>query len=433
MAPSAKAFLRQTPGQRWRAWWRIVLCTVGLTPLLALGMGKKVARGQGVSVRLVPPPGEGMLRIATFNVSLHREKEGELTADLEQGDDQAERIAALVRNVQPDILVVNELDYAADGANVGLWERRYLAKDNLDLLGSASWPMPHHFSAEVNTGQPSGLDLDRDGKKGEPEDAWGYGRFPGQYGMAVLSRFPIDDAHVRTFRKLKWSSMPHALRPRDPQTGQWYYADAVWQALYLPSKSFWDVPVATPQGIVHVLASHPTPPAFDGPEDRNGCRNHDEIQLLIDYLDDAAWIVDDEGRAGGLPPDALFFVAGDLNCDPLDGESRHEVVERLLAHRRLRQGPAPRSRGGEMAAAQQGGVNSQHRGDPAADTADFNDRSVGNLRVDYVLPCRTMQVVRSGVVWPAADEVPHEVRGSVARAMQATDHRLVWVDVQIRE
>jgi len=31
--------------------------------------------------------------------------------------------------------------------------------------------------------------------------------------------------------------------------------------------------------VIHILASHPTPPVFDGVEDRNGRRNHDEIRL----------------------------------------------------------------------------------------------------------------------------------------------------------
>ena len=35
---------------------------------------------------------------------------------------------------------------------------------------------------------------------------------------------------------------------------------------------------------VHVLASHPTPPSFDGGEDRNGRRNHDEIRFWADYV-----------------------------------------------------------------------------------------------------------------------------------------------------
>ncbi|MGV2338699.1 MAG UNVERIFIED_CONTAM: endonuclease/exonuclease/phosphatase family protein [Planctomycetaceae bacterium] len=91
----------------------------------------------------------------------------------------------------------------------------------------------------------------------------------------------------------------------------------------LSSKSHWDVPVEIGNHVLHVLASHPTPPAFDGAEDRNGRRNHDEIRLWHDYLtpEASSWIQDDSGKSGGLPADASFVILGDLNADPIDGGS----------------------------------------------------------------------------------------------------------------
>jgi hypothetical protein len=52
------------------------------------------------------------------------------------------------------------------------------------------------------------MDLDNDGTIGVRDnayagDALGFGRFPGQYGMLVLSRFPIDTSRVRTFRTFR--------------------------------------------------------------------------------------------------------------------------------------------------------------------------------------------------------------------------------------
>src|SRR5690606_19197360 len=118
-------------------------------------------------------------------------------------------------------------------------------------------------------------------------DAWGYGLHPGQYGMLVLSRFPLDAEAVRSFRLLKWSALPGAKVPVYPDTGLPFYPAEIWTQLRLSSKSHWDLPVATPFGTVHFLVAHPTPPAFDGPEKRNAARNHDEIRLWADYLDDA--------------------------------------------------------------------------------------------------------------------------------------------------
>ena len=67
------------------------------------------------------------------------------------------------------------------------------------MSGAAPVDYPYAFIAPSNTGVPSGLDLDRDGETGGPNDAWGFGFHPGQYGMLVLSRFPIDQAAARTF------------------------------------------------------------------------------------------------------------------------------------------------------------------------------------------------------------------------------------------
>lgn len=377
---------------------------------------------------LVPAKERGYLRIATYNVSLNRNAQGQLAQELSAGDEQASRVAAVIRAIQPDILLINEIDYAANVDNARLFEDQYLASTAVDRLGSAAWPMQFVYSAEVNTGVSSGLDLDNDGNTGEPEDAWGYGRFPGQYGMAVLSRFEIQTDQIRTFQRLLWARMPGALRPQESGKPA-YYSDATWQELRLSSKSFWDVPIVTPLGVVHVLASHPTPPAFDGPEDRNGCRNHDEIRLIGDYIEHAAYLVDDRGVSGGLPDPSLFVVLGDLNSDPVDGGSRPEAIRRLLEHPRISRFEAPISTGAAKAAQQQGKANAGHQGDPALDTGDFSDASVGNLRVDYALPSSQFQVGATGVFWPDLSGLAPEIRESVRNCLSATDHHLVWIDV----
>ena len=58
------------------------------------------------------------------------------------------------------------------------------------------------YVAPSNTGIPSGVDLDNSGSVGGPNDAFGFGFFPGQFGMAFLSRYPIKD--VRTFQAFRW-------------------------------------------------------------------------------------------------------------------------------------------------------------------------------------------------------------------------------------
>jgi len=121
---------------------------------------------------------------------------------------------------------------------------------------------------------------------GGPNDAFGFGFFPGPYGMVVYSKYPIDHAAVRTFQHFLWKDMPGALLPDDPATpapGAWY-STAELEQVRVSSKSHWDVPIQVGGRTVHFLVSHPTPPVFDGLEDRNGTRNHDEIRFWADYV-----------------------------------------------------------------------------------------------------------------------------------------------------
>jgi len=362
------------------------------------------------------------IRFATYNGSLYDE-EGNLVQRLRAGDEHARQVAAVIQDVRPDVLLLNEFDYDDEGVAARLFLHRYLGKPQ---HGQKAIRFRYQYIAPVNTGVPSGLDIDGDGRTDGPADAWGYGRHPGIYGMLVLSRFPIDALRARTFRLLPRHRMPGALVPKNAE-GAPFYDDATWRKLRLSSKNHWDLPIRTPQGIVHFLAAHPTPPVFDGPDDHNGTRNHDEIRLWADYVSAdrsrSDWIVDDRGRRGGIEPDAHFVIAGDLNADPLDGESVDRAILQLLEHPAVDASVVPKSQGAVESARSVGGGNATHRGDPAADTGKFGPR-IGNMRIDYVLPSRSLVVGDVGVFWPA--------QGSRESAYsEASDHHLVWVDVNV--
>ena len=367
------------------------------------------------------------LRVATYNASLYDEDAGGLVARLQLGNAQARKIAAVLQKVRPDIVLLNEFDYDAAQRAADLFQRDYL--EVAQAGGGAPLHYPHRYLAPVNTGVPSGLDLDGNGETGgigreRGNDAWGYGLHPGQYGMLVLSRFPIDAAAVRTFQLLKWRDMPGARRPMDPATGKPFHADAVWEQLRLSSKSHWDVPIETPVGTLHLLASHPTPPTFDGPEDRNGKRNADEIRLWREYISPGAkpWLCDDAGRCGGLAANVRFVIAGDLNNDPVDGDGHHDAILELLEHPRVLRMATPRSAGGEAKARDYAAAGILRRGSPAHVTGDFGPR-VGALRLDYVLPSSGFALAGSGVFWPA----PGDADAAIA---DGSDHQLVWVDLR---
>ena len=355
------------------------------------------------------------MRFATFNASMHRGAAGELAAALRDGaDPQIAKVAAILRTVDPDVILVNEFDYGVGN------DRAFVA----NYLGGA-WP--YRFIAPSNTGVATGLDLDGDGVAGEEagtferaRDSHGFGLFEGQYGMLVLSKHEIDVEGVRTYRTLRWKDMPGARLPVRPDGASFYSHEAL-SALRLSSKSHWDVPVRIGGAVVHLLASHPTPPVFDGPEDRNGARNADEIRFWADYVSGADWIRDDAGGRGGLAGGARFVIAGDLNADPVDGESVPGAVRQLTGHPLVNAAVTPASEGGAAAAVAQGGANAGHRGDPRSDTADFSDEAPGNLRVDYVLPSAGLEITGAGVFWPEEDEPGADL-------IDASDHRLVWID-----
>ena len=360
-------------------------------------------------------------RFATFNIAMGLENYGDMAAALTSGEDsRLLDLAKVLQIVRPEVVLLAEFDYdpAVDAAE--LLNSNYLqnADEGLQPISYA-----YSFRPTVNTGAGSGLDIDQNGKLGDPGDAWGFGRFPGQYGMLILSMHPIDVTSVRSFQSLLWKDLPDAHRPVD-EGGQSHYPDEIWNALRLSSKNHVDLPIDLDGKTVHFLVSHPTPPVFDGPEDRNGKRNHDEIALWSHFISQDAkpWMIDDIGQAGGLAQGADFIIAGDLNADPVDGDANPGAIDLLLKNERVDSSCIPTSRGGAEATETQAGINLQHDGNPAQDTSDFNDETVGNYRLDYVLPSSNLNVEGCGVFWPASDEPHHGLT-------DFSDHRLVWLDI----
>jgi Endonuclease/Exonuclease/phosphatase family len=330
------------------------------------------------------------LRIATWNVGLDRTGPGLLVRDLDRGEDP--QIAAILRVVvalDADVLLLTAVDYDRGGVALGL-----LA----DRLAKAGAPYPHRFALRPNSGLQTGFDVDGNGRIGDPRDAQGFGLFSGHGGMAVLSRLPLDGGAARDFSEFLWADLPGALTPSgsDP---------ALMSVQRLATTGFWDLPVLTEAGPLHLLAWHATPPVFDGPEDRNGKRNHDEATFWRLFLD---------GALPMPPQEAPFVLLGDGNLDPADGDGLRDGIGALLAHPAL-QDPTPRGDHGRTEPA--------HNGDPALDTALYDD--IGGLRLDYVLPSANLTVVGAGVLWPGQDDP------LAADLIAASRHFPVWVDVTL--
>ncbi|MEM8627902.1 MAG: endonuclease/exonuclease/phosphatase family protein, partial [Pseudomonadota bacterium] len=302
---------------------------------------------------------------------MSRDGPGLLLRDILKGDEQVTAWRRVVQAADADILVIGDIDFDLHG----------LA---LAALIEPLEDYPHRFTRQPNRGLHMGHDRDGDGRLGSARDAEGYGEFAGQGGMAVLSRLPIDLDAVRDFSTFAWADLPDTLAlgdGRDP--------------IRLSTTAHWAVPVTLPDGnVFHLLTWHATAPVFDGPEDRNGRRNHDEARFWHLFL---------EGKLG-LPVPERFVLLGTANADPRDGDSRPDAIRGLLTHAML-QDPQPSSAGGTQAAARDGGVNTAHISPSALDTADWPDEGgyPGNLRVDYVLPSARLRVLDSGVIWPTPD------------------------------
>lgn len=342
-----------------------------------------------MGLALAVPAWAETLRIATWNADLTRDGPGLLAEAIAKGDDpQVAAAVAVIAALDADVLLLTAVDYDHDLVALSL-----LA----DRLAAEGQPYPHRFALRPNTGMATELDLDGDGRLREPEDAQGWGRFSGEAGMAVLSRLPVDVDAVRDFSSFLWADLPGHLMP--PET-----SPDVAAVLRLSTTGHWDVPLVLGEGRLHLLAYHATPPVFDGDEDFNGRRNHDETAFWRLMLDRALPVA---------PPDAPFVILGDANLDPADGDGRRDGIAALLAHPAV-QDPRP--------AGAHGRTETGQSGDPALDTALYD---FGGLRVDIVLPSAGLRVEAAGVLWPP-DSDP-----LAATLAAASRHRPVWVDITL--
>lgn len=301
------------------------------------------------------------IRIATYNTELTRKGPGLLLRDALRKEPQVMAVSQVLAGARPDVVLLQGVDF-----DVELRAATALR----DRVAEQGHFMPHLFAFPPNTGVQTGYDLDGDGRAQGPRDAHGFGRFAGQGGMLLMSRYPIKDAE--DFSKLLWADLEWVDRRA---LGQAWGVGG--QGLRLASVGHWRVQIQTPDGPLDLLGFHATPPVFDGPEDRNGLRNRDQLMFWAHRM-----------KSMTDP----FVLLGDANNDPVAGEGRKEAINALLRHPRL-QDPL--------------------LGQP---TVDWRGLGLGWMRVDYVLPSRMLKVVGAGIDASAA-------------AQDASRHRLVWVDI----
>jgi len=148
-----------------------------------------------------------VLRLASFHTQLSRAGPGLLLRDLRRGEDaQIAATIAVIAAARADVVLLQDIDFDADA------DAEAAALDALaGALAASGAPYPYRLSLRPNTGRPTGVDIDGDGRSHRARDAHGYGRFNGQGGMALLSRYPIGA--VRDFSAFLWADLPESRAP----------------------------------------------------------------------------------------------------------------------------------------------------------------------------------------------------------------------------
>lgn len=341
------------------------------------------------------------------------------TEKAQRGDDEQLRAAAEVVQTapEPDVLLVCEIDNNfQEGENTrrhngAAFLNDYLRESQRDDLSGVDYEF--FYAPESNTGVPSGMDYYKTGEvtlepgsEAYANDCYGYGAYPGQYAMGIYSKYPIDPDGIRTFRRFRWADVPDDRMPTDREFDI-YLTEAERRRFRLSSKTHADVPIRVGDETIHAVVAHPTPPTFDGPENLNGRRCHDEVRLVGDVVRGETYPYDDGGTPGGLPDDKPFVVMGDMNASPGDEETFDAATTHLLENPRINAETLPTSEGGR----EQGN--------------EFITSSFGE-QVDYVLPSTEFDVLDSAVVWPSEGTDRPEFLETVQRG---SDHFMVWSEL----
>ncbi len=280
--------------------------------------------------------GDG-LTLAYWNTDLNRAGPGLLLRDATRAvSDDIRSALGVIDALGADVLVLSGFDYDAQSAA--------LAAFNAHL----SKPYPHLSALRPNSGVPTGLDLDGNGRMTDARDAQAFGRFPGEGGMAVLSRLPFLPEQGMDLTGRLWRDMPGATMPPLPEP------QASIQRL--SSNGHHVIALALPDGrALRLLTWHASPPAFDADLPVNLRRNHDETAVWLPLIDDLA---------------QPLVVIGQANTDPVRGRGDKTALNALLNH------PA---------------LQDSHSGD----TVDYG-ADLGRMRVSYILPSRDLRIIGSG-------------------------------------
>lgn len=367
---------------------------------------------------------------------------------------QIRNIAAIIQYKRPDILLLNEFNNDGNGSKetIELFQKNYLSfPQSLNSFSDTSIMLepifyPFYDSFATNTGLESNMDLDNDGIiNSSPNDAYGFGYYHGHYAFALLSKYELISKEKRTFQNFLIKDIPNIEIPKitvkegDPnfdkipqgmKTGDNWYSDEEWNRLRLSSKNHVDIPVKINNEKIHLLLSHPTPPAFDTVTKANLIRNYYEVIFWKYYIENASFIYDDNGSYGGLDgKNEKFVILGDLNSDPFTkNEDSHigisELLSSQLINQKINKEFVPTSIGAAIE------KNSNNHPFFESRTSTFGKRA------DYSIPSHNSNLIETGVYWAGVNEQGRKLfndvwfNKEVSSKTVSSDHRYVWSKIR---
>ncbi len=261
--------------------------------------------------------------------------------------------------------------------------------------------------------------------------------------MAVFSRYPIVTDRVRTFQHFRWADMPGALLPDDPAT-------AAPAGLVL-GRGARGRPAVEQVALGRAGPGRREPPGPGRPHGalprlapdaahlrrRRGPQRHPQPRrdpvlgrLRLRRPRRPLRVRRRRAAAAGWRAGASFVIAGDQNSDPVDGDSVPGAIQQLLDHPRVTDPrPASQRRQGGVRAA--GRRQPRARGQPALRHRRLRGhparQPAGRLRAALHA---TSRCVGAGVFWPVQANPLSRLTGTFP--FPSSDHRSVWVDVQVR-
>lgn len=258
---------------------------------------------------------------------------------------QTVRAASIVKNLAPDLISINEMQYDKKDVptkglpGTGQNMKRFLAI--IDPATTADW---QYTFGEGNTGKKAIKQTD--GNYAENPNApasraladqVNFGTFPGQYSTGFATKFPIKNRLINN--KIRWQdwdkSFPFANHALPDGT-------TLPPTMSLFDKNFNDSEVDIGGKLIHFITYH-TVPAFDfgSASNTNVLRNQAQLEFLEWYLLGSCEPANTNSQVKqckrGIRPLTTadsFIAVGDLNVDYNSTSPGAAVIKRLLTNTR---------------------------------------------------------------------------------------------------